>query len=818
MKSWVMRAFLWIGLGVSLQAVPPVSLTVDATAPGTKVSPMLYGIFFEEINRAGDGGLYAEMIQNRSFEDWTTPLSWTLIQGKGAEAKMELDKSQPLNEKNPTSLRLEVIKPGERVGVCNQGFKGVAERGDFKNWGPKFEKAMETSTAGLNIQTGKEYNFSIYLRAATGFKGPVSVDLEKQDGTVLASGNISEIGAKWKKYELRLTASGTDTNARLVISTTTPGIVWMDMVSLFPKDTFKGRSNGLRKDLAEMVAAMHPAFVRFPGGCFVEGDHIAEASRWKQTIGDVAQRPGHWNLWGYRSTDGLGFLEYLEFCEDIGAEPLFVINVGMAHKDHVPMDKMSEFVQDALDAIEYANGPVDSHWGALRARDGHPEPFHLRYMEIGNENGGDIYNERYALFHDAIKAKYPEIKLVACDWKGVPKNRPLDIVDKHDYSDPEAFLVDSTLFDSIDPHGPKIYMGEYAVTRGGCGTGNLRAAVAEAGFMTGLERNGDRVVMASYAPLFVEPSWKTWNPNAIVFNSSRAYGTPSYYVQALFAANRSDTVYPLQIDQPAPQPKPFSGLIGVGTWDTQSEYKDIQVIKDGKVLYSSDFSHGLNGWKTPRGTWETVDGALRQTKIGPDTLALFGDKSWSDYTLSLKARKISGAEGFLITFAAPDDKTRSWWNIGGWGNLMHGLAVPGVSETRVGGSIETGRWYDIRVELKGGSIKCYLDGKLIHDVYRHQPNAMYAVFGSDPKSKEWILKVVNAADHPIEAAINLKGISKISSSARLITLTSANLDDENSFDELEKIHPHEEAIAIPGASFPRIFPASSVSILRLKSE
>ena len=268
------------------------------------------------------------------------------------------------------------------------------------------------------------------------------------------------------------------------------------------------------------------------------------AYRWKQTIGDPSERRTQYNLWQYHATHGIGYHEYLQMCEDLGAEPLFVINCGMSHKEVVPLDKMGEFVQDALDAIEYANGPVSSTWGALRAKNGHPAPFNLKYMEIGNENGGTAYQERYALFYDAIKAKYPQMHLIADEWSGRPTNRPIEIVDEHYYSTPEFFIANADKYDSYDRAGRKVYVGEYAVTQG-CGQGNLRAAVGEAAFMTGLERNSDVVVMASYAPLFANVNYKKWNPDLIDFDSSRVYGIPSYYVQQMFSENRGDVVLPV---------------------------------------------------------------------------------------------------------------------------------------------------------------------------------------------------------------------------------------------------------------------------------
>jgi hypothetical protein len=349
-----------------VHAEQSASITVHVDKPGIKVSPTLYGIFFEAIGRADDGGLYGEMLQNRSFEDRNFIVAWTLVKGAGAEASMSLDKSQPLNKFNPTSLKLEIKKAdNSRVGISNEGFKGCPYpvNRDETKWVSDFEKAARESKVGLTVRKDREYIISLYARGGGEFKGPLTVSIEKQDGTVIASRNIDGITGEWKKFECRLTANSDDNNARFVVASCKNGTVWLDMVSMFPKDTFKERPNGVRADLAQMLLDMKPAFVRFPGGCFVEGDELVYASRWKETIGDVAERPGHWNRWGYHSSEGLGYHEYLQLCEDLNAEPLFVINCGMAHRDHVPMDQMGPWVQDALDAIEYANGPADSKWG-----------------------------------------------------------------------------------------------------------------------------------------------------------------------------------------------------------------------------------------------------------------------------------------------------------------------------------------------------------------------------------------------------------------------------------------------------------------------
>jgi alpha-L-arabinofuranosidase len=789
MKRVLVGALLLAAWGVARAG--EATLTVQVDQPGVKVSPLLYGIFFEEINRAGDGGIYAELVQNRSFEDAATPVAWTLVKGADAEGSLALDKSQPLNPHNPTSLKLDSIKG--RVGIANTGF------------------AKETSD-GIAVQQGKDYALSLYARGG----GVLTASLEKQDGTVLAAQKITRLGADWKKFECVLAANATVPNARLVITAEQPGTVWLDMVSLFPKNQL------FRADLLKLLADMKPAFVRFPGGCYVEGNKLAEAFRWKQTIGDIAARPGHWNLWGYMSNDGLGYHEYLQLCEDIGAAPLYVINCGMSHEEQnkkkAPPEgaELQEYVQDALDAIEYANGPVDSKWGALRAAAGHPAPFNLRMMEIGNENGGPVYNKHFALFYDAIKAKYPDFQLVSDVWGGLPGDRKLDIADEHYYNSPEFFMRNADKYDKYDRAAHKIYVGEYAVTKN-CGRGNLAGAIGEAAFMTGMERNGDVVVMASYAPLFEYVGWKHWNPNAILFDGARSYATPSWQVQTLFGRNRADVVRPLTLTAPATaSTETRGGKIGLGTWNTQAEFKDIKVTQGDKVLFASDFAKNAKGWKFTGGEWQAADGALRQSAKGTDLRAYAGQKEWKDYTLTLKARKLGGAEGFLIIFAAPNEKDKAWWNLGGWGNQGHAVEMRGVEHDRVPGKIETGRWYDIKIELQGSRIRCWLDGQLVHDIKNGSLKSMYAVAGLKQDTHEIILKVVNAAGEAMDTALDLKGAPKLASTGTAVVLTSADPNDENSFDAPTKVAPQEETVPVPGASFRHTFPAHSVTVLRLK--
>ena len=735
-------------------------------------------------------------MRNRSFEDSDKPENWDFISinGKSEAAVVTSNvhaQPPPLNAFNRNSLR---IKADGAFKLKNEGY-----------W-------------GMNIVSGDSYTFKVAARGDK-FDGKLKVTLLSSNDDVFASGEISIAGTDWKYYTLDLTATGGDPKGKLEIAGDGKGVLFLDMVSLMPKKTWK--DHGLRPDLAESLDGLHPKFMRFPGGCWVEGDDFAHMNHWKNTVGDIDARTPLWNIWGYYATHGLGYHEYLQLAEDLGAEPLFCINIGMSHKETIPMDRMGQWVQDALDAIEYANGPTNSIWGAMRAKAGHPAPFNLKYMEIGNENGGfNGYVEHWNLFYDAIRAKYPEIKFVADGWDKFGDKQP-DIVDDHYYDSPEWFMRNAGLYDKKDRNGAKVFVGEYAVTKN-CGLGNLRGAIGEAAFMTGLERNSDEVILASYAPLLVNLNHRAWNPDLINFDSSKWYGLPSYYVQKLFAENRGDVYLPTDVQSPVAEPEVTGGRIGVGTWNTASEFKDIKVTApDGKVLFASDFSNGSTGWKLlgDGAEWKTQDGALRQTAEKESIRALAGEKSWTDYTLTLKARKISGAEGFLILFRIGGDDDRTWWNVGGWGNTQDAIESGGTLDSK-SSHIETDRWYDLKLTVAGKHVQCWLDGELIHDVdfdAGGKINSLYATAAMDATSGDLIVKVVNASAGPLETELDLSGAKNLSGKGTATLLTSENPTEENSLDNPTKVAPKLEPVSFSGTTLTRTFPGNSFTVLRLKT-
>lgn len=712
-----------------------------------------------------------------------------------------VDTGKPLNATNVESLRLTKVTADGSLGVANHGF-----------W-------------GIPLESGSSYELSFHACAAAGFTAPLAARLENTDGSVVYAETAFEgIGADWRKFAATLVPSGNDTHARLVLAFDQPGTVWLDVVSLFRGETFHDRPNGMRTDLADALDGMSPSFLRFPGGCYVEGHTLADAFQWKKTIGDIETRPGHPAYWGYHSSDGLGYHEYLQLSEDLGAEPLFCINAGMSHSDVVPLSEMGTYVQDALDAIEYANGDLSTPWGALRAANGHPEPFGLKYIQIGNENGGADYNDRYALFHDAIKADHPEMRLIACVWGGTPTSRPLDLIDEHYYTNPSTFLSYATKYDSYDRDGPKIFVGEYAVTDGYGTLGNLSAALGEAAFMTGIERNCDIVEMASYAPLFGNLNILNWKPDAIYFDNSTWFGTPAYHVQKMFANNLGTTLLPMNQDfRPV-----HSGSIGLATWNTQAEFRNITVTgSDSQVLYQSDFdTDGSAGWTPSSGTW-TINPAVspaayQQGDAGTDLRSICtipGSEAWSEYTLSLQARKTGGSEGFLIMFNVTDPDNWFWWNIGGWNNTNHAIeyTVNGAKTSGpwTSGSVNTNQWYDIRIEISGGIVNCYLDDVLTQEFAYPSPVPSVASF--DARTRQIILKAVNPAGTPVTAGISLGGVASIAPTAERTLLTSAGPDDENSPAAPENVVPVTDVVATAATDFTYEVPAYSVNILRIQT-
>jgi len=520
-------------LSSRLPAQVPATLTLHMNETGTPVSPRLYGLMTEEINFSYDGGLYGELIRNRNFRDSSKTVAfWSPIQGPEGKCSIYLDKKEPVNSALPVSMRLDIEKEGTRTAAANEGY-----------W-------------GIPIRPSSTYQGSLYAKSST--VTPLIISLESLDGkTVYASTQVTNVTAEWQHFTFSLTTNGTTQptkDAHFVISATRQGSYWFSLVSLFPP-TFKGRGNGNRQDIMQLLADMRPAFLRFPGGNYLEGHMFSTRFDWKKTIGPIDQRPGHLSPWNYRSTDGMGLLEFLEWCEDLNMEPLLAVFAGYTlNRDYLEAGPLLQpFVDDALEEIEYVTGDVNTKWGAQRAKDGHPEPFKVKYIEIGNEDGFDqsgSYEGRYAQFYDAIKAKYPALQIISTVGGKDPlgarfpaPNGRTEIVDEHYYRNASQMEENARQYDSYDRNGPKVFVGEWA-TREGYPTTNFNSALGDAAWMTGMERNSDLVIMASYAPLFVNvnPGGMQWRSDLIGYDALTSFGSPSYHAQKLFSTHIGDSV------------------------------------------------------------------------------------------------------------------------------------------------------------------------------------------------------------------------------------------------------------------------------------
>jgi alpha-N-arabinofuranosidase len=517
-------------------------VTLDVGKPGPPISPTMYGVFFEDINFAADGGLYPELVKNRSFE-FTEPLyAWRRVWRDGADGELTIRSDAPLNDQNTHYLRLRVYSADGGYGLVNSGFRG------------------------MGVHAGGEYVLSAFVRMHTPGAQTLSARLTDEKDQPLAEATLSGFTDQWKRYETTLRPSSTNPRAQLEVMASGKGEIDIDMVSLYPKETWQNRPNGLRRDLVQLLADMKPGFIRFPGGCIVEGRRLELRYDWKKTVGEIAERKALVNRWNdefshrpapdYFQSFGLGFFEYFQLAEDVGATPLPIVNCGMACQfnsaETAPLDALDPFVQDALDLIAFANGPVESRWGKLRAQMGHPAPFNLKMVGIGNEQWGPRYVERYKRFAEALKKAHPEIALVSSAGPGSSgkefeylwtnlRQLKADIIDEHYYMAPRWFLENAHRYDGYDRSGPKVFAGEYAAQTSGVAKpdnrNNWEAALAEAAFITGLERNADVVSMASYAPLFAHVDAWQWTPNLIWFDNLSSFGTPNYYVQKLYATN-----------------------------------------------------------------------------------------------------------------------------------------------------------------------------------------------------------------------------------------------------------------------------------------
>lgn len=829
------------------------------------ISDHMFGIFLEDINHAVDGGMYAEMIKNRSFEYGSAAAKgnlhgWSVtdektVSVKTADGSTETGDGTALNKSNPTYAQM-TNTAASFAGIFNVGYLD-----------------------GMAAVKGGAYDVSFYAKDYT---GDVRVALEGTDGTVYAETTLS-VKEKdgWQKYGAKLTSSETVNEGLHFVISIEKGTISLDMVSLMPEDTYKGLP--VRKDIGEALEALNPSFMRFPGGCVIEGSSLSSMYSWKdsigngetmeaggqETTGDAAIRPQGECIWKGNqanptyTTYGLGFYEYFELCEALGAEPLPVLNAGMTCQVQSPKyivypldsDEFKQCVQDALDLVEFCKGGADTKWGAVRIAMGHKEPFALPYIAIGNEQWQSEYHDHYEAFVEAFeKAReadpdlYDGVTLIVANgtssdstegWDYVDSHADEDtmtgLVDEHYYNTPDWFLQNTERYDAYSrDRDVNVFLGEYAAQ-----SNTMNAALSEAAYMTGLERNGDIVEMACYAPLFGNTTNDQWDPDMIYFDNDTVMKTVDYYVQQMYGENAGTEYVPSAMkiiqEADAAAESTFKGMAGLGTWCTSSSYDNL-VVKDnatGDVLYSNDFTDDnleKDGWNLYSGDWSAADGVLTQTSTADpfDTntgdSAYFGDTSWSDYTLEVDATINSGAEGFLIPVCVQDENNNLFWNLGGWGNTVSCLQTvdAGVKSGQVAGTVKNCHLnqntpYHLKVVVNGDSIKCYVGDTLYVDYSKAETSPLYSSVVKDANG-DMIIKLVNVSGSAYNVDMTSDiDLSLYNETANVTTLAGKDGTDANTMDDPDSAVPVSSQMEVSNTMDTEL-PAYSLTVIRLVSK
>ena len=895
-SAWFMSIFVALGMaGCATPETPEIqrgeentitaydksqsdyTLSIDAANRIHGISELLYGIFFEDINFAADGGVYAEKVINRSFEYGELATDdelhgWSQV-GTADYSVTVGDAENGLNANNTNYLVISNTS-GAPAGVQNKGF-----------------------LEGMAIEKDVTYDFSVYAKAPDGYKGKVTVRLVAGNETA-GEATFGGLTADWAKYEVKVTSSVTATSDVYLQVLIDNGKVAFDMVSLMPP-TYN--NHGMRIDLVTKLAELEPAFLRFPGGCVIEGYDAQTAYNWKDSIGvgadgqplefngtygDIATRPLGINLWTdvaasedplpcYMSY-GLGFYEYFVLAEDIGALGVPVLNCGlfcqMRGKGPVAMDtpEFEQYLQDMEDLVEFCRGDETTTWGKVRVSLGHAEPFELKYICIGNENEGPDYYERYAAFLERFneaKAENPELyeglELIysagaaeaTSGWNyynsyvnayeyvaenGITIDEYAGAVDQHYYMTPDWFRKNTDYYDennyvrnyenmtdTIYGGAIKVFVGEYAAK-----SNTLEAALAEAAYMTGLERNGDIVEMAAYAPLFGNLTATHWAPDLIWFNNNLSTGSINYYMQKLFSTNAGTELLGSELDGALIAPDDLTGMVGLGTWYTQAEFDNVKVTdnKTGEVLASDDFS-GYNFWwnwhKVGEGKWKTSDGKVTQTVSAHDfnehgATAYFGETEWSNYTYTFEATKKEGAEGFFVPFLVEDENNLFYWNIGGWDNtksalqrVENGVKTGAINGTATDFTVEDGVTYQIKIVVDGTNIKGYIDGKLQFDYdAESKTNAeAYQVVSTD-ESGDIIIKLVNVTGSDRKFAIDIAN-ADVASTATVYQVAGNSPADDNILGQEEVCKMTEFTVDGVTNQFNYTVPQYSATVIRI---
>ena len=822
------------------------------------VAEDLYGLFFEDINRAGDGGLYPEMIRNRSFEDslvpagcttdekqliyinrggwsggfnhgegmddWAAAVPFTSIPGWYSEnAVINLDKSDTLNDNRECSMKVEFEAGGK---IWNIGYSGVP------------------------VKSGAEYNLYLFYKANQVCN--LTVSLESEQGVVHGS-DTKEIlpDGSWQRLDYKLKANADDFKGRVVFKVDEPCEINFGFTSLMPEDTYMG--HGLRKDLVEMLKNLHPKFMRFPGGCVVEGLSKETAMRFSDTIGPVWQRPSHQLMWHYRTTNGLGFHEYLQLCEDLNMEPMYVCNCGMScqarNGEVFNMEETNNLVQDALNALEYALGAVDTEFGAMRAAAGHPEPFAMKYVEIGNENFGPEYNKRYEIFYKALKEAYPDIIYIS-NSHTEQENLPTEYVDEHYYNGPEYFLENDTKFDDYDREGPKIFIGEYAVN-GGNTIASMECALAEAVFLTGIEKNQDIVKLSAYAPLFQNADYTTWKPNLIVFDNHQVYGIPSYHAIAMMAEYRGKTVIETSADVER-RPPVYKGVPAVMCEKPGMQMKNARIngkaVDISRTVYGS-FVKEDDIYTMKRGgnkhsfvgksdTWNRAFEKFIRGHRWPGQSderdfmwVTFGDEDMEEYTFEIDLKfeqdnivTLSSWNFHPKTDAGCNEPKDPDWNLRSVRNqiwkIEDGKGVidrkhffefnkPEPEKTPL--DIDYTKFNTYKIVANHFGYECYINDVLVQKKEHLLHPLIYQV--ASIEDENIYIKLINVGNEDIEVEVNLD--CDIDSIVDVKTL-SAELDEVNSMNHKLKVSPKESQITKGAKTFTFKAAKYSINVLNAK--
>lgn len=766
---------------------------------GREIPQKKFGIFFEDLSHAADGGLYGELVQNRSFEfdaednkEYHSMTAWEIVERGDSMLVVHTESTSPLHKYNPHYIVIEGTKIDKSSGIRNIGYN-----------------------AGILVEQGKRYRFTCFARSRSRKRNKLLVQLEDISGEkIYGFSELGELTNEWRKYECCIEASGTDYAGRLSVLLQKPECVELDMISLFPEDTFLGRENGLRKDLAEKIAELTPGFLRFPGGCLIHvGSLNAEDKssiyRWKNTVRPVEERPSKRNgIWNYNQTLGLGFYEMFLLCEDLKAEPFPVISAG--YDPHflrkADEEDIQEWIDEALDLIEFANGDVDTKWGSVRAELGHPESFHLKYLTIGNEEVGEGYFENYEIIYQAVRKAHPEIKLInsaICgsyngkfeDGIAQAARTGTDYIDIHNYSQPEWYLANEEVYNKT-PNGSKIFIGEYSTCDDTWYNG-----LAEAAILTGWEKT-ESIAFACYAPLLNNVDYSNWKPDLIHFDNHRAYGTPSYYVQKLFMNNQGEAL--LQTKDNLVH-KENEGQMLNGKLSMQSNGADISIrnftVTDSRSKIAKSFpDFNFTGEKREQDCGESISDAYEITFS-------FCKKTGGGYLAS------RGRCALSLFFAELDKTNRIEWNIDGWQRLTSLSGRWGAGTIHCAMLIEIGVEYEAKVVVSDSQVRTYINGVLCNDITCNRLNIRELYYSAvEAENGDIIIKLVNLLEESKEVTIQFEENSEYN--VDISYMSGYDLTERNSLDEPEKIVPKYKTETIKTRRYQYIVSGNEVAVLR----